>query len=72
MQVEEYKKLQEDFIKKLEDIEPCPYCNGRGEVYLIREDENEPYFYFVYCSDCDARGPRAKFIAHSIISWNNK
>ena len=50
---------------------PCPFCDGEIDV-LSTQDQPAPWWWFVECDVCYARGPREATKAAAIASWNSR
>lgn len=49
-----------------EEEDYCPFCTGDAELGYQQGK------YFVYCHDCEARGPKDRYSHRAIERWNER
>ena len=54
-----------------EEIKPCPFCGGDGEV-ITDEDLSDILEFYIECKECKSKGPYAGMPISAIILWNNR
>ena len=46
----------------------CPFCNTADHVKLIKENSD----FFVWCKQCDIRGPKKQTAEDAVEAWNER
>jgi len=58
-----------DFYGMFTGIRGCPFCKARSESCKVLELEDDSGECFVYCKECEARGPLAVNERLAIVEW---
>lgn len=51
------------------ELKPCPFC---GSENVNIDADIDDYWYWVYCQECETRGPISTVGLDAIEAWNRR
>ena len=54
------------------ELKPCPWCHYHKDLRVERNEYSFSNWYYVRCTNCDARGPEDTTEKEAIDAWNKR